>query len=108
MLVEVTGAGVAGRALPTWTVTGRIMSISSWLSMWQCHTYSHPKSTISFAIGAIGLPAASVLLNPASVPFGPFGPFTEPMAPIGIAGLSGRTLSGTPNGRVGTIGRTAT
>src|SRR5450759_2770066 len=104
MLVEVTTGG-AGSARGTKTVTGRIMSISSWLRMWQCHTYSQPKSTISFEIGAIGLPFESVLLNPASVPF---GPFRDPTACSGIAGFSGRQLSGTPNGTVGTIGRTAT
>ena len=46
------------------------MSISSWLRMWQCHTYSQPKLATSLTIGAIGLPLASVLLNPASVPVG--------------------------------------
>src|SRR5665648_1029887 len=97
--------GAAGSSLGTKTVTGRIMSISSWLRMWQCHTYSHPKLATTFSIGAIGLPAASVLLNPASVPL---GPFCAPMAPMGIIGFSGRSLSGTPNGMVGTIGRRAT
>ena len=81
------------------------MSISSWLRMWQCHTYSHSKSVMTFSIGTVGLPAASVLLNPAWVPR---TPFTAPLAPIGIIGFNGRTLFGTPNGRVGTIGRTAT
>ncbi len=28
---------------PTLNLIGRIMSISSWLRMWQCHTYSQPK-----------------------------------------------------------------
>ncbi len=97
--------GGSGSLRSAWTVTGRIMSISSWLRMWQCHTYSQPKSVMTFAMGAIGLPLASVLLNPASVPF---GPFTEPLAPMGIIGLSGRLLSGTPKGRTGTMGRTAT
>ena len=73
--------------------------------MWQCHTYSHAKSTISFTMGAIGLPFASVLLNPASMPS---APFCEPLAPMGIMGLSGRLLSRIPNGSVGAIGRTAT
>src|SRR5476649_660762 len=97
--------GATGSARGTWTVTGRIMSISSWLRMWQCHTYSQPMLTTALMIGAMGLPSASVLLNPASVPL---GPFWDPVAPIGIMGFSGRLLSGTPNGRVGTIGRTAT
>ena len=52
--------------LGTLTVTGRIMSISSWLRMWQWKTYSHSKSVISLTIGAIGLPFVSVLLKPAS------------------------------------------
>src|SRR5450631_1004069 len=101
----VTGFGVAGSARFVASVTGRIMSISSWLSMWQCHTYSQPKSTTVFTIGLMGLPSASVLLNPASLPV---GPATEPCAPSGSAGLRRRLLSGIPNGRVGLIGRTAT
>ena len=98
-------AGAAAKAVLTVTLTGRIMSISSWLRMWQCHTYSQPKLTIWLMIGATGLPFASVLLKPASVPL---GPFTEPLAPRGIIGFSGRTLSGAPNGIDGTIGRMAT
>ncbi len=27
-------------------IVGRIMSFSSWLRMWQCHTYSCPKLVI--------------------------------------------------------------
>ena len=65
--------GASGSARATWTVTGRIMSISSWLRMWQWKTYSQPKFTTWLTIGSIGLPLASVLLKPASVPFGPFG-----------------------------------
>ena len=29
------------------------MSISSWPRMWQCHTYSHPKSVSALAIGVV-------------------------------------------------------
>ena len=46
------------------TATGRIMSISSWLRMWQCQTYSQPKLTYWLVIGAVGLPAGSMLLKP--------------------------------------------
>src|SRR5512147_1265409 len=59
------------------TVTGRIMSISSWLRMWQCHTYSQPKLTSLLRMGAVGLPFGSMLLNPT-------------VEPVGIIGFSGR------------------
>ncbi len=42
---------------------GRIMSISSWLRMWQCQTYSQPKLTSWLVIGLVGLPCGSMLLN---------------------------------------------
>ena len=32
------------------------MSISSWLRMWQCQTYSQPKLVTSLTIGSVGLP----------------------------------------------------
>ena len=88
--------GGAANLRSTATDTGRIMSISSWLRMWQCHTYSWPKLTTSFVIaGTIGSPFASVLLNMSGLP-------------SGIIGFSGRMLSGRPNGIFGMIGRIAT
>jgi len=41
----VSPEGTAGETLKT---IGRIISISSWLSMWQCHMYSQPKLTKLF------------------------------------------------------------
>ena len=40
------------------------MSISSWLRMWQCQTYSQPKLTIWLVIGRSGSPLGSMLLKP--------------------------------------------
>ncbi len=73
------------------------MSISSWLRMWQCHTYSQPKLTIWLVMGGvIACPVCGSML-------------AKPMVdPIGMAGLSGRTLSGTPNGSLGATGLRAT
>src|SRR5512144_1784318 len=90
-----TIGGSAMRRL-TATETGRIMSISSWLRMWQCQTYSQPKF-VSWLVmaGVIALLNASVLLKPSAFP-------------AGIIGLRRRTESGRPNGAAGTIGRTAT
>ena len=47
---NVTTGGMASVRL-TATDTGRIMSISSWLRMWQCQTYSQPKLTSWLVIG---------------------------------------------------------
>ena len=77
------------------TAMGRIMSISSWLRMWQCQTYSQPKLTYWLVIGAVGLPAGSTLLKPID-------------APGGAIGLSRRMLLGISNGSTGMIGRRAT
>ncbi|GAO04619.1 hypothetical protein PSR1_03514 [Anaeromyxobacter sp. PSR-1] len=94
--VTVTPVGGYGRDVATETAMGRIMSISSWLRMWQCHTYSQPKSVMTLvSAGLIGLPFASTLLKPSG-------------EPSGIIGLSGRTLCGRPNGSFGTTGRIAT
>ena len=38
--VAVRPAGASGTVRGTWTEIERIMSFSSWLRMWQCHTYS--------------------------------------------------------------------
>ena len=40
--VEANPSGLIGGSASD---TGRIMSISSWLRMWQCQTYSQPKLT---------------------------------------------------------------
>jgi len=63
--------------------------------MWQCHTYSHPKLVRVLTIGSVGLPFASVFLNPI-------------VKPSGSIGLSGRSLLVTSNGKTGMIGRSAT
>ena len=77
------------------SVCGRIMSISSWLRMWQCQTYSQPKLTSWLVMAAVGLPAGSMLLN-------------RFVAPVGIIGFRLRIALGTSNGTCGTIGRRAT
>src|SRR5512137_399824 len=77
------------------TDTGRIMSISSWLRMWQWKVYSQPKLTSWLTIGLVGLPCGSTLLNMA-------------VEPSGIIGLSGRMALGNSQGTSGMIGLTAT
>ncbi len=92
----VVSTGAAGKVRDTLTEIGRIMSISSWLRMWQCQTYSQPKLVRTLVIGGfMGFANASTLLNIA-------------VEPSGIIGLSGRTLSGSPKGIFGMIGLKAT
>lgn len=65
--------------------SGRIMSISSWLRMWQWMTYSQPKFTRELTMVPVGLPCGSMLLKPT-------------VELIGIMGLSGRMAFGTSKG----------
>ena len=45
-------AGIAGGMVETtFRTMARIMSFSSWLRMWQCHTYSQAKLTTVFVVG---------------------------------------------------------
>ena len=48
-LGETSAVGISGVAVNT---TERIMSFSSWLRMWQCHTYSQPKLWFSLVMPA--------------------------------------------------------
>ncbi len=73
------------------------MSISSWLRMWQCHTYSQPKLMVLFVIGRGQRVALRVGVEE-----------HRSGEPAGIIGLSGRTELGTSKGTCGMIGRSAT
>ena len=86
-----------GVAVTTFKTMGRIMSISSWLRMWQCQTYSQPKSYMMLVTGSgLASPVCqSTLLKP--IP-----------ESSGIEGFSGRRLLAMPKGSAGARGLTAT
>ena len=72
---------------------GRMKSISSWLSMWQCHTYSsRSPSRVFGTVTACPVSGSNVLIG----------------EPTGMDGSIGRMESGSLNGRTGICGRRAT
>jgi len=86
--------GASGRMA---TATPCIMSISSWLRMWQWYTYSQPKLMRWFTTGKTGSPFGSKISSSRYM-----------TSPSGKAGFIGRTLLGTSKGTSGMIGRRAT
>ena len=82
-----------GAAVATSRIMGRMKSFSSWPRMWQCHTYSQPKSVAALLM-MMGLPSAGLV--------------TLRLALAGWMTFSDRLLLVSLKGSRGEMGRKAT